>query len=249
MERLESVAMWRSLLVLAIAAGCGGPPFDHPMASSPLLAAEWPVPFGAGPVSGKDGADGAGAAEVDGGVGGADVGGVRGRMVAAARLWLRDAAERPELGYGARDLDEILARAVPEVSWDAEGGLHDLVALARKLDAYRGDGRPRPGDIALFHNQYDANANGEADDWLTGAAVVVEADGPRFTAVTRTGRAPREIVAWPDGPSVEKLDGEKINSYLRIPDRADPKDAEYLAGDLFAGHVDIEALEASSGAR
>jgi hypothetical protein len=79
--------------------------------------------------------------------------------------------------------------------------------------------------------------------------VVVETDGPRFKAVTRTGHAPREIAVWPDGPSVEVLDGEKVNSYLRIPSRADPEDAEYLAGDLYAGYVDVEALEASGGAR
>ena len=249
MERLESTSMWRSVLLVAVAAGCGGPAFEHPLASSPLLAAEWPAPFGAGPRSGEGQADEGVAKDPDDGAAQPEGGDVRGRMVAAARRWLRDGGERPEQGYGARDVDEILAQVIPDLSWDAAGGLVALVSIARDSEAYRSDGRPRQGDVALFHNQQDVDANGAADDWLTGCAVVVDTDGPRFTAVTRTGHAPREIVVWPDGPSVETLDGEKVNSYLRIPSRADPKDAEYLAGDLYAGYVDVEALEASSGAR
>jgi hypothetical protein len=235
MERPELTAALRLVVLGAIAAGCSGPAFDHPLPSSPLLATQWPTPFEAGTA-----ADG-GAEEEDSGV--------RGRMVAAARRWLHDTGERPEYGYGARDVDEILAQVMPGVSWDAESGLDDLVSLARDSKAYRSDARPRPGDVALFHNQYDVNANGAFDDWLTGCAVVLDTDGPRFTAVTRTGHAPREIVVWPDGPSAETIDGEVVNSYLKIPTRADPKDAEYLAGDLYAGYIDVEALEASSGAR
>jgi len=233
-----------ALLVGAMAAGCSGPAFEHALPSSPLLAAEWPVPFEARAAApGDDGAP-----EADGGVEDEE-GDVRGRMVAAARRWLRDGADRPERGYGARDMDEILAQVMPGLSWDASNGLDDLVSLARERKAYRSDARPRRGDVALFHNQYDVNANGAFDDWLTGCAVVLDTDGPRFTAATRTGHAPREIVVWPDGPSTEKIDGEKVNSYLKIPTRADPADAEYLAGDLYAGHIDVEALEASARAR
>jgi hypothetical protein len=235
------------ILLAALAAGCSGPAFDHPLPSSPLLDARWPAPFDPDAAAKAErGRDERSAAD-----GGAEpaAGDVRGRMVAAARRWLGDAASRPGDGYGARDVDEILAGAMPDLAWDAGSGLAALVAIARDRGAYRSDDRPRPGDIALFHNQYDVNANGAFDDWLTGCAVVIEADGPRFVAVTRTGHAPREIVAWPDGPSVERLRGEKVNSYLRIPSRSDPKDAEYLACDLFAGYIDVEALEASAGSR
>jgi hypothetical protein len=236
MARAGLTAALRLLVLGAIAAGCSGPAFDHPLPSSPLLAAQWPVPFETVATAADGGAE-------------EESGDLRGRMVAAARRWLHDTGARPEYGYGARDVDEILAQVMPGVSWDAESGLDDLVSLARESKAYRSDTRPRPGDVVLFHNQYDVNANGEFDDWLTGCAVVLDTDGPRFTAVTRTGHAPREIVVWPDGPSAKRNDGEKANSYLRIPTRADPKDAEYLAGDLYAGHIDVEALEASSGSR
>jgi len=240
MSRSRNVAF----LVGAMAAGCSGPAFEHSLPSSPLLAADWPAPFEErASLPGDEGPP-----EADGGV--EDEGGdVRGRMVAAAKRWLRDGAERPERGYGLRDADEILARVIPGVSWDAESGLDDLVSLARERRAYRGDASPQPGDVVLFHNQYDVNTNGAFDDWLTGCAIVLDTDGPRFTAVTRTGHAPRRIVVWPDGPSAEEIDGEKVNSYLRIPTRADPADAEYLASDLYAGYIDVEALEASARAR
>jgi hypothetical protein len=244
--------------LLSLAAGCGGPTFPHPLAASPLLAAEWPDPFGGGPISAGGDARSDDAQDEDEsedededesedeGEGGGDV---RERMIAAARRWLADGAERPERGFGARDLDAILDEAIPRLSWSAADGLDALVAAAKKGGAYRASGRPRAGDVALFHNQYDADADGAADDWLTGCGVIVETDGPRFTAITRTGHAPRAIVAWPDGPAVERLDGDKVNSYLRIPSRSDPKDAEYLAGDLFAGYLDVGALEASAGER
>lgn len=230
------LAVGAGLLPL-VALGCSGPAFEHPLPSSPLLAAEWPAMFEAAAEEGvEDGGAGAGA----GGEG------VRARMIAAARSLLDDARDRPDYGYGARDLDEILAKVLPDLSWDASSGLDDLVKLARERGAYRTDAEPEAGDVVLFHNQVDLDANGEADDWLTGCAVVIEADGPRFKAVTRTGHAPREIAAWPDGPSAARAFGEKANSYVKIPTRADPKDAEYLASDLYAGYIDVEALEAQA---
>jgi hypothetical protein len=250
-ERIHSAAMRCLLAMAAVAAlGCGGAEFDHALPSSPLLAAAPVSRFDPRPIEKRAGGRDDGTGD-EGGAGGmkATDGDVRARMIAEAKRLLSDAAQRPERGYGAIDLDEILARVSPGITWDAGSGLERLVALAREQGAFRADAKPSPGDIALFHNELDVDADGALDDWFTGCAVVTATDGPRFTAVARTGHAPREIVAWPDGPAAAVRDGEKANSYLRIPRRSDPADAEYLAGRLFAGYVDIEALDAATRAR
>ncbi len=144
--------------------------------------------------------------------------------------------------FGAEDLETMLNTLDVRAGWRAEQGLDALVSLARKKDAFDNDTRPTPGDIVFFHNEFDANLNGETDDWLTGCGVVVDRHGAQFTAVTRTGHAPRRVVVSADGPAVRMVEGEIVNSYLRVPSRADPADAAYLAGQLYAGYVDIEKL-------
>jgi len=240
--------MSRPLLILAVAAlGCGGPAFDHALPSSPLLAASWDARFEAKAKPENDakksesGEEEAKRTEPEDGV--------RAKMIAEAKRLLEDQVERPERGLGAVDLDEILARVSPGISWDASDGLERLTALARESGAFGSDVDVTPGDIVFFHNQLDVDADGSLDDWFTGCAIVIGTDGARFVAVTRTGHAPREIVVWPDGPAVEKLDGEKVNSYVRLPRRSDPDDADYLAGRLFAGYIDIERLDAARRAK
>ncbi len=169
---------------------------------------------------------------------------IRARMIAEAERLLKSGSAQG--GFGAEDLEQVLTRVDAGVDWRANAGLESLVSLARKKDAYHTGTKPTPGDIVLFHNQLDADLDGEFDDWLTGGGVVVDRRGARFTAVVRTGHAPRRITAWPDGPAQRVLDGELVNSYLRVPSRADPNDSVYLAGQLYAGHIDIEQLVASS---
>lgn len=149
-------------------------------------------------------------------------------------------------GYGAEDLEAMLVAAGAKIPWSAAQGLGALVGEARAHRAYRTKEDAEPGDVVLFHNQWDANGNGAADDWLTGCGVVVERTGRRLFAVVRTGHAPRRIALRPDGPGRRIVNGKKVNDYLRIPTRSDPKDATYLAGQLYAGHIDIEALAAGA---
>jgi len=230
----------RLLLILALAlTACGNQETQGPAYHSPLLRSAWeplfprPTPPSTGEPSAGDRADGK------------DTSGAAGRdprpeMIAGGRALLGKTEERS--GYGAQDLEQILGRAIPGLSWRADQGLAALVQIAERAGAFSTDGKPRPGDIALFHNQTDANGNGEADDWLTGCGVVIERDGSRFVAVVRTGHAPREIVAWPDGPAVRLQEGTVVNSFLRVPHRSDPDGTPYLAGTLYAGHIDVDAL-------
>ncbi len=164
---------------------------------------------------------------------------VRARLIALAEDFIEDAAERPE--FGGADLYRMLNALGVAGAWRSGQGVRRLVEIAKRRDAYRADGEPRPGDVVLFHNQWDANENGEVDDWLTGAGVVVKTMGGQFEAVTRTGHAPRRVRVYPDNPSKRVIDGEVVNSFVRVPEKSDPKDAAYLAGQLYAGFIDIEA--------
>jgi hypothetical protein len=174
-----------------------------------------------------------------------DDGDIRARMIAEAEALLAQAGEGS--GYGAEDLQTILEKVRGRLGWRSDQGLDALVSLGKKNGAYRLDDEPAPGDIALFHNQVDANMNGELDDWLTGCGVVTRRDGPRFEAVVRTGNAPRQVIVWPDDPSRRTANGKTVNSYLRIPSRSDPAGTAYLAGRLYAGYLDIEQLVGDTG--
>jgi hypothetical protein len=237
----------RPMLILCLLiAACGNEKTRSPAFHSPLLRSAWdplfprPVP----PAGQGHGASDETTGQTDETAGKADEAGPahdpRAAAIQGARALLSTTEERS--GYGAQDLERILARAIPGIEWRASQGLAALVETAERAGGFTTDGRPRPGDIVLFHNQVDANGNGEVDDWLTGCGVVIERDGGRFRAVVRTGHAPREIVVWPDGPAVRQLDGEVVNSFLRIPHRSDPDDTPYLAGTLYAGHIDVDDL-------
>lgn len=233
----------RAALILALAlVACGNEKLRGPAYHSPLLRSDWdplvPRPARLQDNDGSSSTNGGGEQPA-----GPDAD-PRAAMIAGARDLLGQTEERS--GYGAPDLERILGRAIPSLDWRASQGLAALVETAERAGAYSTDGDPRPGDIALFHNQVDANGNGQVDDWLSGCGVVVERDGPLFVAVVRTGHAPREIAAWPDGPAVRILDGQVVNSFLRVPHRSDPEDTPYLAGTLYAGHIDVDELAAAA---
>jgi hypothetical protein len=222
------LALWAMLLT-----GCSSLSYEHrPQYHNPLAATRWDR-LAPRPVPGGNASSG----------GAADAKSVRSLMVAQAEALMRTAEVRD--GYGAEDVKRAMKSAGVKVDWRPAQGLAPLVDLARKRGAYLAAGRPRLGDIVLFHNQWDENANAEVDDWLTGAGVVVEAWGKRFNAVVRTGYAPRRVTVWPDGPAERMVDGEKVNDFLRVPTRSDPPDTPYLANQLYAGFIDVEKLGAS----
>lgn len=164
---------------------------------------------------------------------------IRSRLIALAEDLLEEHEERPE--FGGADLFRMLDALGAAGAWRSGQGVRRLVEIAKRRNAYHAEGDPRPGDIVLFHNQWDANGNGEMDDWLTGAGVVVKSERGRFEAVIRTGHAPRRVRVSPDTPSERSVNGEVVNSFARVPQKSDPKDTTYLAGQLYAGFIDIEA--------
>ena len=145
-------------------------------------------------------------------------------------------------GYAAEDVANMLKFIGIHLTWSPESDVVALTRAARRQHAYKPDGLPLPGDIVLFHNQWDRNGNQKGDDWLTGCGVVVVRSADRFEAVIRTGHRPRRVVVSPGMPSVHRKDGVIINSFVRLPTRTDRADTEYLAGQLFAGFIDLDKL-------
>lgn len=165
---------------------------------------------------------------------------LRGLMVREARKLLEGGASGS--GFGTQDLENVFKILNIDLNWRSRSGLERLVEIAREKGAYLTAGDPFLGDIVLFHNQFDANGNGEVDDTFTGCGIVVKADGERFEAVVRTGHAPRSVHVWPDRALERVVDGEVVNSFLRVPSRRDSPNVPYLAGQLYGGHLDIELL-------
>ncbi|MDD5307593.1 MAG: hypothetical protein PHU25_09775 [Deltaproteobacteria bacterium] len=215
-----------------VAAACSGtPPRDlSPMYQGPLARSEWQGPTLENRIPDGKPSD--------------SKGDVRARMRALA-LELLDKRTGGR-GYGAEDLGRMMGEAMPKVRWRPSEGLDALVAAAKKKGAFASSGEPLPGDIVLFHNQWDANANGEDDDWLTGCGVVVDVSRMRFDAVVRTDHEPRRATVSPEDPSSRKEGGTISNSYLRVPRRSDARDTTYLAGQLYAGRIDVERLAAGA---
>jgi hypothetical protein len=218
--------MFRLLLMFILATGCSSLSFEHrPFYHGSLVSSKWEPLAPRGITSNGTTSSGEN---------------IRSAMVSQAAGLLVKGNYTGD--FGARDLDTILATVGSDLDWNFEQGLGALVSRARNSNAYHSSGRPKPGDIALFHNQWDANGNGENDDWLTGCGIILETKGPQFDAVARTARAPRRVTVRPDGPARRILDGQKINDFLRVPTRSDSRDTSYLAGQLFAGYIDIERL-------
>jgi hypothetical protein len=234
----------RCVLLSVLLCSCGAPPKKRePRYHSPLVSSVWgpPAPRRSAKPAHRPDSD-AKTETGDGGMATAVPPDIREQMAAEAMSLVNSEGESGD--YGTGDLGIVMGKVVKQVEWRADRGLKALVDLAGKKSAYYTDGRPLLGDVVLFHNQMDANGNGETDDWLTGCGVVIDSRGDRFDVVLRTGHHPRRISAWPSGPKRRVVDGEIVNSYLRIPHRSDRPDVQYLAGALYAGHIDIEELAA-----
>ncbi len=103
-------------------------------------------------------------------------------------------------------------------------------ACAKKAKVHFEGKKLRPGQIAFFHNTFDANGDGRNNDWYTHAAVVVEVGGK--------GRA--TLAAFQDGGVVEvqmnlSAPGGEGNDQLRPRRDEDAPFTRYMTGELFAG--------------
>jgi probable lipoprotein NlpC len=132
-------------------------------------------------------------------------------------------------------LRRLAARAAPAETSGVAALYH--AAEANGL-VFGGGGRwPAPGDLVFFHDTYDRNRDGRADDRFTHVGIVeyVSRDGT-VVFLHRSGKAVVRAALTPDRPDLAKdADGTLRNSAMR--DKRPPvRSGEVLAGQLFAGY-------------
>ena len=97
---------------------------------------------------------------------------------------------------------------------------------------------PAAGDIAFFHNVFDANDDGRNNDWYTHVAIVegVDASGTVHLLGYRDGKV-RSFTMNLEHPDARELGGgQPANTRLRPKRDDDPPFTQHLSGQLFAGY-------------
>lgn len=93
---------------------------------------------------------------------------------------------------------------------------------------------PVPGDLVFFHDTYDRDRNGGADDRFTHVGIVESVSGGTVAFLHRGGRRVVRAAVTPDRPLVAREGGALLNSPLR--EKRSAAHAPALAGELFAGY-------------
>lgn len=86
----------------------------------------------------------------------------------------------------------------------------------------------KPGDVAFFHNTFDANGDGRNNDWYTASATVTQVTGGAASLVTPDGQRLTMSLARP-------ADGPPHNTALRARTPRDLPYTLYNAAQLWAG--------------
>jgi hypothetical protein len=89
---------------------------------------------------------------------------------------------------------------------------------------------PRPGDLVFFHDTYDRNRDGRANDPYTHVGVVESVSGAAVVLVHRSSRGIERVRMDLTRPS-----DRASNDPVRHRRRSEPRARRVLAGELFAG--------------
>lgn len=89
---------------------------------------------------------------------------------------------------------------------------------------------PRPGDLAFFHDTYDRDRDGRANDPYTHVAIVEAVLGREVLLLHRGGRGIERVRMDLSRPA-----DAGANDPVRRPRASDPAGTRFLAGELFAG--------------
>jgi hypothetical protein len=99
---------------------------------------------------------------------------------------------------------------------------------------------PAPGDLVFWHDTYDRNGNGRADDGLTHVGIVLYVVDRTVVFLHRGSKAVARGAMDTRRPDAARSEtGEVVNSYIR---KKDPRleGVPVLAGALFAGYGRID---------
>jgi hypothetical protein len=155
------------------------------------------------------------------------VAGPRARIVAAARRQLGHLYPGDCSGFV---LSLLHAAGVPVALAPARSRSESLFLASRRVQT------PRPGDLAFFHDTYDRNRDGEANDPFTHVALVERVTGGDVLLVHRGSRGIERVRMNLARPS----DRQK-NDPVRHLRASEPRAMRVLAGELFAGFGSVLA--------
>jgi hypothetical protein len=126
----------------------------------------------------------------------------------------------------------------------APGERSGVAAAYRAMEAYGvifgGGGEwPAPGDLVFWHDTYDRNRNGKADDRFTHIGIVEYVVDGTVVFLHRGGKAVARGAMTPGRPHERTAGGVTVNSPIRA---RNPRLAGVpaLAGALFAGYGRID---------
>jgi cell wall-associated NlpC family hydrolase len=157
----------------------------------------------------------------------------RQRLVAAARRHLGQAWR----GDCSNFVEWVHAEAgLPLRPLPARSASEGLWRVTRPVE------RPRPGDLAFFHDTFDRDGDGRRGDRFTHVALVEAVDGPRVMLVHRSSRGIQRL-----SMNLSRRHDPAENGYLRKRRAGDSPGQRFLSGELFTAYA--TAIPAESARR
>ena len=130
-------------------------------------------------------------------------------------------------------LRALMRRAAPREQTGVEAAWQAMEAYGRIVH----DGTwPSPGDLVFWHDTYDRNGNGRADDGLTHIGIVLYVVDRTVVFIHRGSKAvARGAMDTRRPDEARSASGEVVNSFIR---KKDPRldRVPVLAGALFSGY-------------
>lgn len=161
--------------------------------------------------------------------------GKRGPFAIAGERFNDDCSGFAQAVYAAEgvDLRGLMQRIAPGERRGVKAAWLAAQAEGRVLGAGE---RPEPGDLVFWHDTYDRNRNGKADDRFTHLGVVEHVEDGTVTFLHRGAKGvARGVMTLARRRQSAAPDGRRLNSVLRSP--AHPVKGGGLAGQLFAGYA------------
>jgi hypothetical protein len=161
--------------------------------------------------------------------------GEKGRFTAAGERFGADCTGFVQAVYAAEGvpLRRLMEAAAPR---ERSGVVAALRAMERYGVVFGGGGEwPAPGDLVFWHDTWDRNGNGHADDPFTHVGIVERVVDGRVVFLHRGSRAVARGVMRLDRPDARAADGVVANTPIRRRG-ARPRGAPVLAGALFAAY-------------